>query len=996
MSTDSLKIDSRVTEKLEAAGKIVLSGTFTLDSLVAPLELLLSETGLPLPVQLTPYRQVFQELLDPASESARNRGGANVFLVRAQDWMEPGARSSADEIADEFLKLIADRVKQWPGGLAVGLCPSLAEVASDLDARLRNGLQELTGSGLTLLRFETLLSLPAHEVHDPEQDRLANVPYTPLGFAALARDIARSAHARSPRSKVIVLDCDNTLWDGVVGEDGVDGIRIPPARRALHDFLQAKREAGLLLCLATKNVEEDALEVFKRRSDIGIKLHDLVAWKVNWQPKSSSVRELAAELNLGLDSFVFVDDNPVEIAEMQAACPEVLSLHLPIDEDYVAYLGNVWPLDVHQATEEDRRRTELYRENVARERFAKSTSTLSDFLTGLGLQIDIHPPQPDQVPRAAQLTQRTNQFNFTTRRRTEAELEKAMADGLSCRVVEVSDRFGDYGLVGLVLYAVRDGALEIDTFLLSCRVLGRGVEHAMVRELGRLAETEGATRVEAPFRATSKNQPASKFLATWPAERAKDDEGFERFVISSEVARQLRYQPDAQPETGQAGTESVATSVASSEAKTVEDAATVGPSRSVLWNRFAREHATPHATLSRLRGAPRSAEVRTAPLVEPRNATEAKLRTIWQDVLGVPCGIDDNYFELGGTSLLAVNVFARIERELGVRLPLALLVECPTIASLAARMEQPRDLASLVTLSAPSSQTARPLFLVHDADGETLLYRNLARRLGKERPIYALQPRADAGAAIVHTSIEEMARHYVTEMRKVQPFGPFLLGGLCAGGVLAYEMARQLELEGETAHLVALFDAADVEAAPRPHLETSRRLARVRDAVKRAPLHALPKVLAGKALRFSAYGLTTRLKTVREKLSVGTLRFCLEHGLPLPSWARALTVRAVYNAAEAAYRPRHKVREEIVLFRATSGEGIEEPYRERYADADLGWSSRTAKRVHIIDVPGGHGSMLQEPNVEVVASWLRAYLDGLADERAGDDEARWKAEKRSA
>jgi len=241
-----------------------------------------------------------------------------------------------------------------------------------------------------------------------------------------------------------------------------------------------------------------------------------------------------------------------------------------------------------------------------------------------------------------------------------------------------------------------------------------------------------------------------------------------------------------------------------------------------------------------------------------------------------------------------------------------------------------------------------------------------------------------------------MARHYVAEMRKVQPQGPFLLGGLCAGGVLAYEMARQLELEGETAHLVALFDAADVEAAPRPHLETSRRLARVREAVKHAPLRALPKVLAGKALRFSAYGLTTRLRTVREKLSVGTLRFCLEHGLPLPSWARALTVRAVYNAAEAAYRPQHKVREEIVLFRATSGEGIEEPYRERYADPDLGWSSRTAKRVHIIDVPGGHGSMLQEPNVEVVASHLRAYLNELGDRGAGEDEPGWKAEKRSA
>jgi FkbH-like protein len=957
---------------------IVLAGTFTLDPMVEPLELLLHETGLDWPVRLAPYRQVFQQLLDPGSDMARNRSGVNLLLLCAADWL-PGVaaatsadRASPDGIVAELLDLLDTRAPLLPGGVLVAICPSRRAEALRLEETLREGLARRGCKAVRLVPLPGVDALAAADVFDAEGERLANVPYTPLAFAALARDLAREIHRlRTPRPKVIVLDCDHTLWEGVVGEDGIEGLRISEARRAFHAFLASRQKAGMLLCLASKNAEADVIEVFRHRHDMGLGLEELVAWKINWQPKPANVRELARELNLGLDSFVFLDDNPVEVAGMQAACPEVLSLQVPADAQLPEFIAGLWPLDLHETTAEDRRRTELYRGNLQRDRLQKSSVSLGDFLDGLGLDIRIAAPAPDQLARAAQLTQRTNQFNFTTVRRTEPALAEALAQGLQARVVEVSDRFGDYGLVGLMLFTASSVSIEVDTFLLSCRVLGRGVEHAMVRHLGEIARARGIPEVRAVLRPTPKNAPAARFLASWPTADAgsRAADGSTCFVLGADAASSFRHAP---------GTEDAAAPELDESERGAAAAAAPAATRSEIWNRFLREHGSARATLGKLRQR-RGRAPGTPPPAPPRDANQQALQQIWQEVLCIDVGVEDDFFAVGGTSLLAVSVFARMERELGVRLPLALLVECPTIAALAARLAGPRELASIVVLHQPQVPVhdAPPLFLVHDADGETLLYRNLARRLGAGRMVYALQPRAAAGAAIAHTRIEEMARHYVAEIRKVRPQGPYLLGGLCAGGVLAYEMARQLELDGEAAHLVALFDAADVEAPRRLLLDASRRLGRLRQTMAAARLHQWPRAIAAKARSFLSYAVAARLLQARQRLAVAALRFCIDHGMTAPRWVRRVPVRAVYVDAEARYRPRHKVQQEIVLFRATSGEGAEEPLAHRYLDPQLGWGRRTCKSVRVIDVPGGHGSMLQEPHVEVIVRHLHAYLDGM-------------------
>ncbi len=340
---------------------------------------------------------------------------------------------------------------------------------------------------------------------------------------------------------MVALDCDNTLWKGVVGEDGVSGIAIPPDLMALQRFMVDLAGKGFLLCLCSKNDESDVLEVFEHRPDMLLKRDHLVSWRINWQPKSQNLRSLAQELNLGPDSFIFLDDNPVECAEVRAGCPEVLTLRLPIDGDIEGFLEHVWAFDRLRVTSEDQRRTAMYKQEAERARFQKEAPTIEEFLDGLELRITIAEPSNDQVARVAQLTQRTNQFNFTTARRNDGEIQRLGESGLECRVVEVGDRFGDYGLVGVMIFGPRGETLEIDTFLLSCRVLGRGVEHRMLSELGEIARDRGLSRVVATLIPTKKNQPARDFLNQVAAAHRQDIEGNVRYDLPAGMAATIAY-----------------------------------------------------------------------------------------------------------------------------------------------------------------------------------------------------------------------------------------------------------------------------------------------------------------------------------------------------------------------------------------------------------------------------------------------------------------------
>ena len=990
------------------ARRVVVAATFTAEPLQESMDFWMRELELPATIEFAPYDQVFQQLLDPGSLLAQNRNGVNVALLRFDDWMRPrsgfdgprGLDQLMQRNADDLIKAARAAAAQATAPLLVGFCPdspatTLNWQAQALFGRIESELGAIPG--ICLLKPSDFALYSVDDYYDPRRDQLGHIPYTPTFFAALATILARKIHALFyPPHKVIVLDCDNTVWKGVVGEVGVAGIALPPAYLALQRFMVDRAGAGFVLCLCSKNDETDVLEVFDRRSDMVLKRDHLVSWRINWLPKSQNIRSLAQELNLGLDSFIFIDDNPVECAEVQGACPEVLTLRLPIDEDFERFLDHFWAFDRLRVTAEDQRRTEMYKQEADRARFQNEAPTIGEFLAGLDLKVAIAEPGPDQFARVAQLTQRTNQFNLTTVRRNQAEIARLADANLECRAVEVSDRFGDYGLVGVVIFGSRGDALEIDTLLLSCRVLGRGVEHRMLNELGEIARRRQLPRVVATLIPTTKNQPARDFLMGSAAEYGREVDGTWRYLIPADVAATVIYRP------GEAAADASLTAADTGRANP-PNIVSGRPRNSERFERIAALLSRPEHVLeaARARATHRGSRPGLArPLVAPRNEIESELARIWADLLRLDkVGIRDSFFDLGGTSLLAVDLFAQVESRLGKSLPLTSLIEAPTIEQLASLVVGGADRDSLVLIRDGGSLP--PLFLVHDGDGETMLYRNLALRLSDEHAVYGLQPYSLPNVPMAHTRIDEMAAYHIGKMRSVQRRGPYLVGGMCAGGVIAFEIALQLQKHGENVALVAVIDAADVAATRRAWRVAGQRIRSFSAAIAqdqsvrfdRRVIALLKKVL-GKARNLSTYLVGQRLKKWHNDIRMRRFRSGLDRGRNLPSSLKNIPVRTVYLFAEETYRPDGIFGGNLVLFRATHGEGHDEAYVDRYLDPLLGWGRRAQRDVLVHDVPGGHSSMLQEPHVQVLADQLQMAIDDVLADVANAQEERASTDSR--
>jgi thioesterase domain-containing protein/acyl carrier protein len=363
---------------------------------------------------------------------------------------------------------------------------------------------------------------------------------------------------------------------------------------------------------------------------------------------------------------------------------------------------------------------------------------------------------------------------------------------------------------------------------------------------------------------------------------------------------------------------------------------------------------------------------------------ERDLAALWSELLHLDTvGLDDNFFDLGGHSLLVMRMMTRIEDSFGVRLPLSALLAADTVRAMARKIEHDSSHDSLVLIHA-GNPGATPLFIVHDGDGETLLYRNLAQALAPSQAVYGLQPLSDEHAAMHHTRIPQMARFYIERMQSVCPHGPYLLAGFCAGGVIAFEMALQLQDLGEELGFLGLLDAPDVDAAVRPGFVARRRLRSFATAFDSEPGVPFAKHLMRSVERASQkvrglidYGHDSRAEHRRIQQLAQQLRERLDSGQALPAELSALTVRQIYFFARDGYHPAQQYLGEVSLFRASVGDGSQEdtPCADMYSDTQFGWSSRVRGPVQVFDMPGGHASMLQPPNVQ----WLADRIQGLID-----------------
>jgi thioesterase domain-containing protein/acyl carrier protein len=365
----------------------------------------------------------------------------------------------------------------------------------------------------------------------------------------------------------------------------------------------------------------------------------------------------------------------------------------------------------------------------------------------------------------------------------------------------------------------------------------------------------------------------------------------------------------------------------------------------------------------------------------PQSELEKQLVGLYAELLGcdrAEVGVEDHFFDLGGNSLLAVRLFAELQRRFGTRLPVTTIVNAGTPRALGKHLAglYASEESCLVELRAGTGQ--RRLFLVHDADGEVLLYLHLARRMPADVSVYGVIPRGAKRIPIVHARIEQMAAAYVAELRAKQPEGPYHLGGLCAGGLIAFEMARQLEAAGQEVQLLALMEAAPPKARKRESVKTPRLRRLFADADSSNVLRTAAE-RGGNFLRYEAARLLGGLRN-------RALYFGLRHRPSGADWwpdsLPVLSVREVFARAEAAYEPRPLGQARALLVRATHGDGSDRHYRDWLVDEHFDWGPYLPAPIAVADIPGGHSSMFREPHVEHMADALAAALVPIGKDEA--------------
>lgn len=416
-----------------------------------------------------------------------------------------------------------------------------------LVARLNEGLRAALAAVSNAFMVNTqacLARVGARQFYDTRYWHLARAPYSRKGLAEIAFEDFKFIRSMKGRTrKCLVLDCDNTLWGGIVGEDGVAGIKLGHNHpgSAFVEFQQevlSHYHRGVILALCSKNNEEDVWEVFDKHPDMVLKREHIAAWRINWADKPSNLRALASQLNIGCDSLFFVDDSDFECNLVRQQMPEVQVLQLPKDRpgENRWLLAACGAFDLPYLTEEDRQRGALYQAENIRSLARTETTDLDAYCRSLGMALEIGYADAFTIPRIAQQTQKTNQFNLTTRRYTEADIarfsESADHDVLW---LKVTDKFGDMGIVGSCVVSYQGDAAMVDTLLMSCRALGRGVEARFVSVVMHLARQRGARYMLGQYIATAKNaQVAGFFVSLGFKATASDVEVGEWFTFDLE------------------------------------------------------------------------------------------------------------------------------------------------------------------------------------------------------------------------------------------------------------------------------------------------------------------------------------------------------------------------------------------------------------------------------------------------------------------------------
>ncbi|GAA4073286.1 SDR family NAD(P)-dependent oxidoreductase [Streptomyces shaanxiensis] len=524
------------------AHRLALAATFALGNLPLMCETAVDESvrdGSVTTVAEAPYHHVLASLRDPNGVFADPVTTAGVVLLRAADLQRFGRVDDAllAELRTAYpaaLRAVAERTRK---PLIVGFLPA-AQPEDRLSRWEREIAAELADApGIAVLGPDDwTCHRPVEEPFDERTERLAHLPFTPHFQAVVALRLAEAVRAvRRPAPKVIAVDGDETLWGGVAGEIGPEAVDLTGPRAQLARRLLQWRAAGALLMLVSNN-DEDTVRAVLDRPDSALKAEHFSVLSAAWGPKPTRLAEAARTLNLGLDSFLFLDDNPAEIAKMRAALPQVLSVTCPPETELAEFLGRLWPLVPAAATAEDALRARFYEQE--RERDAvREQAGFEEFLDGLELEVDIRALSDADVQRAEQLVARTNQFTLRARSADGGDVARWRESG-EIWTAAARDRFGDYGQIGLLAVRHEGDQLDVLAWLMSCRALGRGVEERLLQWLADRAEELDCAKVRLTAERTPRNAPARRLLSALGG-GDQDDEQLET-VVTPELLREFR------------------------------------------------------------------------------------------------------------------------------------------------------------------------------------------------------------------------------------------------------------------------------------------------------------------------------------------------------------------------------------------------------------------------------------------------------------------------
>ena len=546
---DDLKFDKKL--------KVAILSSFTLNGLSEILHVKSSDLGIRYQSYLGGYNQYNQELLDSQSEYYKFSPDVTFLILDIRNFLGENYHFPYNISDNERKLLVSEKIKQIeniikcfeknlnskliitnfnipsysPNGITETKSDfGFHEMIEELNSSLRNISK--THSSVYVYDFNHFVSKYGEKnIFDYRQFHVGDIqialnfiPYFAYELMSYIKPITGT------NKKCIVLDLDNTLWGGIVGEDGFDGIELGHSSngKAFVDFqkeLLSLWNHGIILAINSKNNYDDAMKVINEHPNMILREKNFASIQINWNDKAQNLKQIAEEINIGLNSIAFFDDDKINRERIKQEFPEVLTIEVPDDpSQFSLILKNLNDFNVLQRTDEDIKRGQMYAQQRERKELEKSISNLDDFLEQLDIKVKMKNSNEFLIPRISQLTLKTNQFNLTTRRYQEEEIRNFTNDHkfiVGC--AQVLDKFGDNGITGVYIINKQDKIWSIDTFLLSCRIMGRGVENGILSQILIDAKHNGVEEIRANFIPTQKNKPAENFLPDFGFQKEGDN-----------------------------------------------------------------------------------------------------------------------------------------------------------------------------------------------------------------------------------------------------------------------------------------------------------------------------------------------------------------------------------------------------------------------------------------------------------------------------------------